>query len=458
MSSRNRDRNLGADTRAKAATVISAVRFEGRSLKLVLTETLAQMSDERDRALCEAICFEAIRWMPRYDFWITRLLETPLKPRAHTAYSLLLAGMAQLDAIGMSPYAAISATAEAARLLNHSRLVGLVNAVLRNFMRQRDALRAAVPSSLEASTAHPRWLVDRLRTDWPLQADHLLEQNNMRAPMWLRVNRRRSTREDYLAQLAQAGIEAFAAEETFAPFAVRLKHAQRPARLPGWEQGLVSVQDLSAQGAPPLLAAQPDERVLDIGAAPGGKTAQILETWETLGKVVALDVDAERITRVQSTLTRLGLSAHRTVGDAATPELWWDGTLFDRILLDAPCSATGVIRRQPDIKWHRRAGDIAVLVALQARLLDAAWPMLRPGGRLVYATCSVLRDENDRQIDAFLARTTSAKPVPLPDALGQPAGVGVQRFPQAEGGDGFFYAVLEKCGADAGAGGADRLR
>lgn len=454
----SRDRNLGADARAKAAGVITAVRFEGRSLKLALAETLARISDERDRALCEAICFEAIRWMPRYEFWLSQVLDKPLKPGARAAHSLLLAGLAQLDAIGMSPYAAISATTEAARLLGQPKLVGLVNAVLRNFMRRRDELAAAMPGSIEAVTAHPRWLVERLRADWPQEAESLIEQNNARAPMWLRVNRRRGTREDYLAELAAAGIEAFPADETFAPAAVRLKHPQRPTRLPGWEKGRVSVQDLSAQGAAPLLAARPGERVLDIGAAPGGKTAQILETWECLDKVIALDVDKERITRVQSTLTRLGLEAHRVVGDAATPEPWWDGVPFDRILLDAPCSATGVIRRQPDIKWHRRAGDIPALAALQARLLDAAWPMLREGGRLVYATCSVLRDENDRQIDAFLARTPSAEPVPLPAALGQAVGAGVQRFPQADGGDGFFYAALEKRGDGDGAGGIGGLR
>ena len=446
----------GATTRALAAGVIAAVRFDGRSLKATLPDALARLPDARDRALCEAIAFEAIRWLPRYEFWLRRLLDKPLPASARSVHGLLLAGLAQLDAMALADYAAISATAEAARTLRQPRLVGLVNAVLRRFLRERENLLAAAQADAEAASAHPRWLIDTLRQDWPQHADALLTQNLAQAPMWLRVNLRHATREDYLARLQQAGIDA--EPDAVAPAALRLARPLAPTTLPGWNEGAVSVQDLSAQLAAPLLEARAGERVLDIGAAPGGKTAQILETCPDSAEVVALDMDATRLSRVNATLARLGLSATCIRGDGGAPELWWDGQPFDRILLDAPCSASGVIRRQPDIKWHRRDTDIPALIAQQARLLDAAWPMLRPGGRLVYATCSVLRDENDRQIDAFLARTPSANALPLPDNLGHSSGVGAQRFPQAEGGDGFFYAALEKRSTGDSAGNADRLR
>lgn len=447
----------GALPRALAAEVIAAVRFDGRSLKAALPDALARLHDPRDRALCEAISFESVRWLPRYEFWLARLLDRPLPAAARRVHGLLLGGLAQLDAMGLSDYAAISATAEAARTLRQPRLVGLVNAVLRRFVREREALRAALASSPEAAAAHLRWLLDRLAADWPQDSACILEGNNTQAPMWLRVNARRTTREAYAALLAADGIDAEPAVS--ASQALRLSRPLAPTRLPGWNEGLVSVQDLSAQCAVPLLDAQRGDRVLDIGAAPGGKTAQILETFQALGEVVALDIDATRLARVEGTLARLGLSARCIQGDAARPGDWWDGMPFDRILLDAPCSATGVIRRQPDIKWHRREEDIAALVRRQAELLDAAWPMLRPGGRLVYATCSVLRDENDRQIDAFLARTPSARAIPPPDGLGRRAGAGAQRFPQREGGDGFFYAILDKDPADGAAGpDAGRMR
>lgn len=440
----------GAPVRARAAEALVAVRFEGRSLKPVLRQTLEQLSDPRDRALCEAIAFQALRFLPRYEFWLTRLLARPLPKAAQPVHALLLAGLAQLDAIGLSSYAAISATAEAARTLRQPHMVGLVNAVLRRFVRERAALQAAAAADVAAACAHPAWLAARLRADWPQQAEALMQANLEQAPMWLRVNLRRTSHEAYRQRLEQAGIES--EPQPLAAAALRLERALPPARLPGWDEGLVSVQDVSAQLAAPLLDVKAGMHVLDIGAAPGGKSAQILESFAQLGGLTALDVDAARLAQVESTLARLGLHAHCVCGDGAQPHTWWDGRPFERILLDAPCTATGVIRRQPDIAWHRRAADVAACVAQQARLLDAAWSMLSPGGRLVYATCSVLRDENDRQIDAFLARTGTARAVPLPDALGLRVGAGIQRFPRSGEGDGFFYAVLEKQATDPVAG------
>ncbi len=444
----------GTQVRVVAARVIMAIRFEGRSLKAVLPDAVAGLADARDRALCEAIVFAATRWLWRYEFWLAQLLERPLPKAARPIHAVLLAGLAQLDALALAEHAALAATAEAARELRQPRMVGLVNAVLRRFLRERTALDALAHADVVASSAHPRWLIEALQRDWPGQAETILAQNNLQAPMWLRVNLARHSRDACRTRLAAAGIQS--EPDALAPAALRLEHSLSPTRLPGFSEGELSVQDVSAQLAVPLLQAREGERVLDIGAAPGGKTAHLLETVPG-ARVTALDIDAARLARIEATLARIGASASCIVGDATRPQTWWDGQPFDRILLDAPCSATGVIRRQPDIKLHRRAEDIPALVARQATLLDAAWPMLRPGGRLVYATCSVLRAENDGQIDAFLARTPTARTIAAPAGLGLSVGSGVQRFAQAGGGDGFFLALLEKDAASASAAGAGRL-
>jgi 16S rRNA (cytosine967-C5)-methyltransferase len=431
----------GAEVRAAAARAILAVRFEGLSLKAALPRALEDLGDARDRALCEAICFEAARWSQRYERLLEKLTQRPLPPSARVVHALLLAGLAQLDAMRLADYAAISSTAEAARLLKQPRHVGFVNAVLRRYARERDELDAALGDSDNVRYSHPRWLALALRRDWSEQADAILDANNHAGPMWLRVNLARVTRDDYLAQLRAVDIEA--EPSSIAPSALRLDAGTSPTRLPGWDAGLVSVQDVSAQLTALALDAQPGERILDACCAPGGKTAHILERTPAV-KMLGLDVDANRLQRVRENLLRLGLGAELRAGDAGTPDAWWDRVKFHRILLDAPCSGTGVIRRQPDIKLHRRAADVVGLTALQARLLDAAWPMLAVGGRLVYATCSILKDENERQIDAFLARTPDAVAVALPDSFGHASGAGRQRLPGQDDGDGFFHAVLEK--------------
>lgn len=431
----------GAGVRAAASKAIRAVRFDGVSLKAVLPKALAGLRDPRDRALCEAICFDAVRWLPRYDAVLARLLDRPLATSARDVHGLLLAGLAQLDAMQLADYAAMSSTVEAVRVLGQPRLVGMVNGVLRRFLREREALFAAVDADPATRHAHPQWLIDTLQRDWPEALDATLAANNAPAPLWLRVNLRHGTRAAYLERLRAEGLDADA--PAIAPAALRLHTHLAPTRLPGWDAGDVSVQDLAAQLAAPALGVLPGERVLDAGAAPGGKTAHLLEAHPDI-ELVALDRDARRLQRVGETLARLGLKATVQAGDASAPDGWWSGRAFDRILLDAPCSGTGIVRRQPDIKWHRRAADIPALAALQARLLDGLWPLLRPGGRLLYATCSVLKDENEHQIDAFLARTRSAAAIALPDRHGRASGSGRQRLPGEDGGDGFFYAALEK--------------
>jgi 16S rRNA (cytosine967-C5)-methyltransferase len=433
----------GATVRAVAAETIAAVRFEGVSLKARLPHALQRLADPRDRGLCEAICFEACRWTLRYEWLLPRLMPRPLPRSLRAIHALLLAGLAQLDAMALPDYAALSSTAEAARLLKHPRHVGLVNAVLRRFLREREPLQAAQQSDALAQHAHPAWFAAALQRDWGALATQILEQGNRIAPTWLRVNLRRGDVASYRVALQEAGLEP--TTSALLPEALRLEQGVPVERLPGWSDARVSIQDLSAQLAAVALEASDGERVLDACAAPGGKTAHLLERCAP-SELLALDQDPVRLERVRATLARLGLEARLRQADAAAPETWWDGVAFDRILLDAPCSGSGVIRRQPDIKLHRRGSDVAALCAQQARLLDALWPMLAAGGRLVYATCSVLKDENERQIDAFLARTPDARSAPLSATFGRVSGAGRQRLPGDDGGDGFFYAALERRG------------
>jgi len=432
----------GAALRARAARVLVSVLGDGRSLKAQLGQALPALPDSRDRALLEAICFGALRHRRRYEFALSQWLARPLASRDYPVHCLLLVGLAQLDALGLPAHAAVGATAEATRDLGRAPLVGLVNALLRR------ASREPLPASPDPAIAgsHPDWLVQALRADWPADADAILEANNRPAPLWLRPNLRRGKVEDVLSSLREAGLAA--EPSRLAEAAIRLDDPVPVERLPGWREGRLSVQDGAAQLAVQALAPGPGERVLDACAAPGGKTAQLAEALVE-GELLALDIESRRLQQVLQHLDRLGLASpnvRTAVADAADTDAWWDGRPFDAILLDAPCSATGIIRRQPDIKWHRRADDIPALAAQQARLLDALWPLLGPGGRLLYATCSVLRDENERVVDAFLGRTPDARPQPLDARFGRSSGAGRQRLPGEDGMDGFFYALLRKPG------------
>ncbi len=430
--------DVGAAARAAAARAIDAVLHDGRSLKTVVTESLADIPDVRDRALVEAICFHALRHLRRYRYALSQWMEKPLPAREHAIESLLLAGLAQIDALALPAHAAVSATAEAARLLRRPAFVGLVNALLRR------ASREPWPVSDKKSIAHsyPDWLVARLRADWPDEWEDLLVAGNTIAPLWLRVNPRVVDRATYARTLHAAGVESESPE--WPVHALRLDQGAAPERLPGWSEGAVSVQDAAAQLAAMALAPRAGERVLDACCAPGGKTAAMLEIADIA--LTAIDSDAHRLTRVDAALKRLKLSEHATLqaADAADLDAWWNGAPFDAVLLDAPCSATGIVRRQPDIKWHRRESDLVALLAAQDRLLDALWRTLKPGGRLLYATCSILQAENAERIAAFLARTPDATELPLDAHYGRAVHPGRQRMPGENGMDGFYYALLGK--------------
>ena len=440
----NGSTDIGANARAAAAHAINAVLHDGRSLKAVLAEALKNIPDVRDRALVEAICFHALRHLRRYRHALHQWMDKPLPAREHLIEALLLVGLAQLDALKLPTHAAVSATAEAARVLRRPAFVGLVNALLRR------ASREALPASDDPAITHsyPDWLVARLRVDWPDDWEAMLVAGNTIAPLWLRVNARLVERAAYAQALQAAGI---ASESPASPAsALRLDQGAAPEHLPGWDEGMASVQDAAAQLAAIALAPRAGERVLDACCAPGGKSAAMLESADIA--LVALDNDAQRIARAEATLLRLRLLNRVTprpilrVADAGDLAAWWNGEPFDAVLLDAPCSATGIVRRQPDIKWHRRESDLAALTATQDRLLDALWRTLKPGGRLLYATCSILRAENSERIAAFLARTTDATEIPLDAHYGRAAHPGRQRMPGEDGMDGFYYALLHKTG------------
>lgn len=424
----------GVAVRALAASVLDAVAHDGRSLKAELDAALSRLEDPRDRALLEAICFGALRERARYDAALRQWMQKAPGARDGLLRTLLWTGFVQIDVLGLPAHAALSATVDAARELKRPHQAGLVNALLRR--AQREGVPAADPA-----LAWPQWLRTRIEQDWPAHAAAIFEASARPAPLWLRINRSRSSAAVYLERLQRERPELQATLSPLLPDAVRVDTPVAVTTLPGFAEGVIAVQDGAAQCVADALAPETGARVLDACAAPGGKAAHVLERDPTLD-LLALDIDARRLRRVRENLERAGVQAHLHAADAAAPATWWDGRAFDAILLDAPCSATGVVRRQPDILLHRRAEDLDALVATQARLLDACWPMLRPGGVLLYATCSVLKAENELQITNLLARTPQLRLDPLPETLGHARDGMRQRFPGEHEMDGFFYARL----------------
>ncbi|WP_308364589.1 MULTISPECIES: 16S rRNA (cytosine(967)-C(5))-methyltransferase RsmB [unclassified Microbulbifer] len=433
---------MAADTRAAAAQVIAAL-LDGRgSLSKLLPQAEARTS-ERDRPLLRELCYGCARTAPRLQLVADKLLRRP--PADKEISALVLLGLYQLEYTRIPDHAAISATVNAARELEHPHATGLINGVLRNYQRSREQLERKLSGNPQFSSAHPAWLQQHVKTAWADRAREIFRANNANPPMTLRVNTAQVTVADYLARLEQAGIAARPC--AVSPVGITLEAPRAVQELPGFEQGLASVQDESAQLAALLLQPGPGERVLDACAAPGGKTCHLLEQQPDL-ELSALDIEEERLDRVAENLSRIGASAELICADAAEPDAWWDGQPFDRILLDAPCSATGVIRRNPDIKLLRRETDIAELAALQAKILRSLWKLLKPGGTLLYATCSILPEENAGVVAGFVAATPDARDN-TPRQLGgrpwgEPQAAGVQLFPEPEGGDGFYYALLNK--------------
>ena len=426
------------DVRAHAARVIAGV-MAGTSLNQALPPVLAKTA-ERDRGLLQQLCYGTLRDGPRLQAILDLMLDKPLRSRDGDIQALLLCGLYQLEGTRIPDHAAVSATVAATRALGKGWARGMTNALLRRYQRAKPQLFEKLDPA--AWHSHPEWLYRALRKQWPDQANDVIAANNKQPPMTLRVNSARLPRERYLEKLAEAGIRAHPGQ--LGPHSVRLEQPTDVHNLPGFHEGLASVQDEAAQLAALLLAAQPGNAVLDACAAPGGKTCHILELQAQLGRLVAMDPDRGRLDRVRENLERLALQAELVCADAIVPPPELAPESFDRILVDAPCSATGVIRRHPDIKQLRREVDLASLATTQGDILQGVWPLLRPGGTMLYATCSVLAQENDQVVQAFLADHPDARPVALEVSWGLPTVTGRQLLPAVDGPDGLFYALIQK--------------
>lgn len=436
----------GAQTRRVSALAVHGV-FTGRSYRQALGDAGHEELLPERQALAAELALGALRWHYRHAALLKHLMDRP-RPWGRLG-ALLSVGLFQLSRTRIPDHAAVSSCVHAGKTLLGQARSGVVNAVLRRYLREKGRVEKAADQSLEGRYAHPEWLIRRLHGAWPGQWQSILHAGNRKPPMWLRVNRARISRESYRAQVAEA--ERWRCTRPVGlPGALRIDPPAAIRDLPGFAEGRVSVQDAGAQLAAARLGVCSGMRVLDACAAPGGKTAQLLELCPGMDELVALDIDQDRLARLEGGLARLGLSASVRRGDALRPGDWFDGAAFDRILLDAPCSATGVIRRHPDIKHLRRDGDIESFARLQRRLLDSLWPLLKPGGRLLYSVCSVLPEETGDVIGSFLSENrrlarevrgcggvSGGWALPL-------ARHGYQSLPGRRCADGHFNALLEK--------------
>ena len=431
---------MNADVRATAARVIGAV-IGGLSLNQVLPEKLNDVS-ERDRALLQQLSYGTLRQSPRLQAILKQLLDKPLRDKDRDVQGLLLCGLYQLDSTRVPDHAAVAATVDATRALKKHWAKGMTNAVLRRYLREREQLTQALDEAAAAS--HPAWLFQKILTQWPAAAAAIIDANNQQPPMTLRVNRGQASRDDYIGSLKGLGIAAEAG--CLSKHAIQLAVPIDVWDLPEFSAGRVSVQDEAAQMAALLLQAGAGERVLDACAAPGGKTCHILELQPELAELVAMDIDELRLQKVSENLQRLNLKATLITGDAASPPAALEPASFDRILVDAPCSASGVIRRHPDVKLLRRESDIAPLADQQLCILRGLWPLLKTGGTLLYATCSILDEENSQVIQRFLTEEGDAALSGTEMAGSESVTSGRQLLPSSGGTDGLFYATLKKAG------------
>lgn len=427
-------------SRAVAAKLLRKLS-QGRSLSTLFDE----MADGRAAAeisLIKELCFGVARWWPQLESFAAQLLKQPLRPKDADIHMLILLGLYQLQHMRVAPHAALAETVEASRQLGKPWASGLVNAVLRRFQRERELLVGCDNQTETVRYACPEWLLQRLQQAWPAHWEYLAMHSLERPPMSLRVNLARIGRPAYLERLVQAGIEAQPIAWVDSGLALRTPLGVE--MLPGFSEGLVSVQDGGAQLAAPLLDPHEGDQVLDACAAPGGKSGHLLE-WKPGIRLTAIDIDVQRNRRVAENLRRLGFQAEICQGDSAHPSGGWAQRQYDRILLDVPCSATGVMRRHPDIKLLRQHSDIAALSTTQRQILHAIWPLLKPGGILLYATCSLLPEENHLQVADFLESRGDARELTIDAEWGHACSVGRQTLPGEETMDGFYYASLQKC-------------
>jgi 16S rRNA (cytosine967-C5)-methyltransferase len=429
-----------AGARAIAARVVARV-VRGQLLDRALERDLPPARPEQ-APLIQEMVYGALRFAPTLQMLSTQLLKRPLRERDADVAALLWLGLYQLLHMRVQEYAAVSCTVEAATRLDKVWAKELINACLRRFLREKAALLSEIATDEAARYNHPLWLLEALRQAWPAHWLAIVEANNERPPLSVRVNLLQGTREEYLQRLQAAGLDATPIPHSDS--GVVLREPVPISVLPGFAEGAVSVQDGAAQLAPSLLDMEPDQNVLDACAAPGGKLCHLLERLPERTRVIALDKEPARLPLIEQNLRRLGLTAEVVLGDASDPDGWWDGRSFDRILLDVPCSATGVIRRHPDIKLHRTATELGKLQHQQAAILQGLWPLLRSGGKLLYMTCSVLPGENEQQLQDFLGTHADANVVPLSLPFALARHPGLQILPGGQDMDGFYYGCLRK--------------
>lgn len=433
------------NSRKIANDIVTCVLQEGVTLTEAFNAKLPTQLDERDVAFIKQCCFGVLRWHDQLRYIKKKLLNSPLKPKDKDIDTLMLLGLFQLIHTEVPDHAAVSETVMVCRLQKKSWATGLMNKCLRRFINEKEKLMTETKKQDAANYAHPAWLIKKIQAAWPNDWQAILEANNQKPPLWLRVNQQKSSTKDYVDLLHQKNIEVCVSDHVKS--AVLLPRPLPVSAIPKFSEGFSSVQDLSGQFAANLLDLKKDQRVLDACAAPGSKTSHILETQPNLAKLVIVDKDAERLLKVKENISRLQLD-HRNsqlvLADATHTKEWWDGVAYDRILLDAPCSATGVIRRHPDIKVLRTEAEINHISQVQMQLLIALWKLLKKGGKLLYATCSILPEENEQIIANFIAHHTDAKAEKIELSLGLPQKYGHQLLPQTGGTDGFYYALLSK--------------
>ncbi len=440
MAKQHANKSGKKDVRVAACELIEQLEHGSGSLTRLMPAAQQQVA-EADRALLQALCYGYARFRDQLDGLLEPLLKKPLKNKDQDLVILMQLGILQLEHMRIADHAAVDTTVKVTSKLGKPWAKGLVNGVLRTYQREQEKLKAGLSEYDRLS--HPMWLLDLLKEDWPEQWPDIVKEANTQAPMTLRVNPHYASVDKYQAQMSEQNMASSVSEH--AVQALMAEQAMAVERLPGFAEGGVSVQDAAAQLAAPILAQRASGRLLDACAAPGGKTLHALELdhWQ---QVVALDKHKERLDRVQENIDRLKLSgmAELVVADANEPSQWWDGKEFDAILLDAPCSGSGVIRRHPDIKLLRRESDIPALVKQQRNLLTALWPLVKPGGFMLYATCSILKVENEQQIAEFLAQSNGAVHRPIDASWGEARKFGRQILPGQHAMDGFYYALMEK--------------
>ncbi|MEE9447254.1 MAG: 16S rRNA (cytosine(967)-C(5))-methyltransferase RsmB [Arenicellales bacterium] len=425
--------------RQAAAEVVHAVCEKGESIDAALIER-SHLIDSAEAGLFQELAYGGVRWYLAYFSVLSSKLKKPFKPKDRLLNAVLVVAMYQLDYTEQASHAVVNEAVAHVKTLKRVWAAGVVNAVLRAYMREQDK-RPIHQEMAWVNASFPVWLVEQIDSAWPENVNDILRATQKKPPMTLRVNVLKTTREDYLTQLTSVGIEAEACADS--AVGITLTKPMPVHKLPNFDEGRVSVQDESAQLAVSVLPLAAGQRVLDACAAPGGKSVHILEAMPKIKELVALDFEA-RLPRLHENLNRTGQQAAVVAGDLLEADQWWDGTLFDTILLDVPCTGTGVIRRHPDIKFRRQAENALQFSKNQLKLLKAAWQMLQPGGALLYTTCSVLPAENQDCIAEFLALTEDANTTALPEYLGIETTHGRQRLPGVQTGDGFFYALLNK--------------